>query len=205
MHLFSYVTLLAVALYMSTGIAPVAERREENPAASKISPAFSPNFSYRASEARRFIRENGFNESVCFMVDMSIPSNRMRFFIYDLRENEVKAQAMVSHGLCQGGEPGEMFSNKVGSGCSSLGKYRIGQSYYGQWGYSYKLHGLEPTNSRAYERTVVLHAHHAIPDIEVEDEIVKSLGCPMVSPGFLASLKKIINSSSRPILLWVYR
>jgi hypothetical protein len=162
------------------------------------------DFGAKATEARRYASRNGFNESVVFLIDMSVPSSRNRFFIYDLKNDSVLATALVSHGICHSGEPGARFSNTVGSGCSSLGKYKIGKSYYGQWGYSYKLHGLETSNNNAYERTVVLHSHAGIPDFETGSELVQSLGCPMVSPTFLQSLKKIINGSSKPVMLWIY-
>ena len=158
-----------------------------------------------APEARRFVRQKGYNENLVFLIDMSVPSGKNRFFIYDLKKDSVVASALVSHGVCYGGEPGARFSNIVGSGCSSLGKYKIGKSYYGQWGYSYKLHGLESTNDNAYERTVVLHSHEGVPDVETEEEIALSLGCPMVSPAFLQKLKKIINSSPKPVMLWIYQ
>jgi hypothetical protein len=162
-------------------------------------------FAAKAVEARKYVAQKGFNQELVFLVDMSIPSEKNRFFIYDLKNDEVLASALVSHGMCYGGEPGSDFSNKVGSGCSSLGKYKIGKSYYGQWGYSYKLHGLESSNSNAYERTVVLHAHNSIPDFENGRELVQSLGCPMVSPTFLEELKKIINKSEKAVMLWIYK
>lgn len=93
---------------------------------------------------------------------------------------------------------------EVGSGCTLLGKYRIGSSYTGKWGYSYKLHGLDSSNNKALERKVVLHAHGCIPEKEVADEICQSNGCPTVSPAFLQQLKNIINSSDKPVLLWIY-
>lgn len=80
-----------------------------------------------------------------------------------------------------------------------------GNPYTGMWGYSYKLHGLDSTNSNAFERTVVLHSHRCVPDESTDDEICQSNGCPTVAPGFLAQLKSIINNSIRPVLLWIYQ
>ncbi len=159
----------------------------------------------KANEARQFVKNKGFNDQFIFLIDMSISSANNRFFIYDLKNDSLVRSALVSHGVCYGGETDSKFSNIVGSGCSSLGKYKIGIPYVGQWGYSYKLHGLESTNSNAYERTVVLHSHQSIPDIETGDEIAVSLGCPMVSPNFLLTLKKVINNSKKPVLLWIYQ
>lgn len=100
--------------------------------------------------------------------------------------------------------PGRRYSNKAGSGCTSLGKYKIGSSYIGKWGYSYKLHGLDSSNNKALERTVVLHGHSCVPDKEVTEEICQSNGCPTVSPAFLQKLKALINTSKKPVLLWIY-
>jgi hypothetical protein len=85
-----------------------------------------------------------------------------------------------------------------------LGKYSIGYNYTGKFGYSYKLTGLDSSNNNAFERTVVLHSHSCVPETEVAGEICQSNGCPMVSPGFLEKLKKIINTSKKPVMLWIY-
>jgi hypothetical protein len=104
------------------------------------------------------------------------------------------------------GWKGRRYSNVVGSGCTSLGKYKIGNSYVGKWGYSYKLHGLDSTNNNAFERTVVLHSHSCVPNEVTDGEICQSNGCPTVSPDFLVpDLKKIINTPLKsPVLLWIY-
>ncbi len=159
----------------------------------------------KAAIATKFIRQKGFNESTCFLVDMSLPSGQNRFFIYNLKKDTISAAGLVAHGSCfEYWLEGRRYSNVVGSGCTSLGKYRIGLPYIGKFGYSYKLYGLDSSNNNAFERTVVLHAHSCIPETEVANEICQSNGCPMVSPNFLAHLKKIINSSKKPVMLWIY-
>jgi hypothetical protein len=159
----------------------------------------------KSFKAKQFVERNGFNKEDCFLIDMSLPSGQNRFFIYDLNKDSIISQGLVAHGNCfEGWLDGRRYSNVVGSGCTSLGKYKIGNPYTGKFGYSYKLIGLDSTNNNAFERTVVLHSHTCIPENETMDEICQSNGCPMVSPGFLQKLKKIINNSSRPILLWIY-
>ncbi|MGZ5191235.1 MAG: murein L,D-transpeptidase catalytic domain-containing protein, partial [Flavisolibacter sp.] len=90
------------------------------------------------------------------------------------------------------------------SGCTSLGKYKIGNPYQGKFGLAYKLYGLDKTNSNAFSRFVVLHAHDCVPDDETENEICQSPGCPTVSVAFLKELKTMINNSEKPVLLWIY-
>jgi hypothetical protein len=159
----------------------------------------------KSTEAQAFARRNHFNKEVCFLVDMSIFSGSKRFFIYSFKKDSIIASALVAHGNCfQYWLEGRQYSNKIGSGCTSLGKYKIGASYTGKFGYSFKLHGLDSSNSNAFERTVVLHSYHDVPDNESTDEICQSNGCPMVSPAFFNKLKEIINHSTRPILLWIY-
>ena len=136
---------------------------------------------------------------------MSLPSGDNRFFVYDLKKDTIKNSGVVTHGNCnQYWLEGRKYSNEQGSGCTSLGKYKIGYSYKGRFGLAYKLYGLDKTNSNAFNRFVVLHSHSCVPEIEVKDEICQSNGCPTVSPGYLQQLKPIIDKSSKPVLLWIY-
>jgi hypothetical protein len=71
---------------------------------------------------------------------------------------------------------------------------------------SFKLFGLDKTNDKAYERAIVLHAHHSIPATETYPyEISVSLGCPTVAPSFLGTLNDYISKSGKPILMWIYK
>jgi len=159
----------------------------------------------KAAEAKLFTQRKGYNENICFLIDMNLASGQNRFFIYDLEKDSVRAQGLVAHGNCfEYWLEGRRYSNVVGSGCTSLGKYKIGASYTGKWGYSYRLHGLDSTNNNAFERTVVLHSHSCVPNDETTDEICQSNGCPTVAPSFLKQLKTIINNSAKPVLLWIY-
>jgi hypothetical protein len=159
----------------------------------------------KVAEAWQFVKENDYNTEKCFLIEMNKPSGSQRFYIYDFKKDTITNAGLVAHGNCfEYWLEGRKYSNVVGSGCTSLGKYKIGASYSGKWGYSYKLHGLEKSNNNAFERTVVLHSHSCVPDAETNDEICQSNGCPTVAPGFLENLKKIINSSKKPLLLWIY-
>ena len=159
----------------------------------------------RAASIKSFLLRKGYNNEICFFIDMSLPSGQSRFFIYDLQNDSLRSRGLVAHGNCfENWLEGRKYSNTVGSGCTSLGKYKVGIHYYGKFGYSYKLHGLDNSNNNAFERTVVLHAHSCIPKTEIAEEICQSNGCPTVSPGFLEQLKKTINTSKKPVMLWIY-
>lgn len=161
----------------------------------------------RANQARIYIREKGFSTRYCFLVDMRLHSGKKRFFVYDLVKNSVSFSGLVSHGSCKEGFLSEAkFSNTPKAGCSSMGKYKIGKSYHGQFGKSYKMHGLENTNSNAYSRAIVLHSFSCVPDEEIYPKVIcNSLGCAGVSPSFFKKISVLIDRSDKPILLWIYK
>jgi len=159
----------------------------------------------KAEEAKTFIKDKSYNEQICFLIDMSLPSGQNRFFVYDLKKDTIKNAGVVTHGRCnQQWLEGRKYSNEPGCGCTSLGKYKIANSYYGRFGLAYKLHGLDKTNNNAFKRFVVLHAHECVPETEIKDDICQSDGCPTVAPGYLQQLKPIIDKSTKPVLLWIY-
>lgn len=160
----------------------------------------------KAILAKPFIVEEGFNETHCFLLDMRLPSGKNRFFVYNLEKDSIEMAGLVTHGSGSDNGSGDLsFSNMANSNCTSLGKYKIGQSYSGKFGLAFKLHGLDKTNSKAFERYVVLHAHACVPNDEIAPlPICQSWGCPTVSPAFLVQLKKYMDKSEAPILLWIY-
>jgi hypothetical protein len=133
-------------------------------------------------------------------------SGKKRLFVYDLDSMKILSSSLVSHG--SGSETGIkdslQFSNTPNSYMSSLGKYKIGGSYIGNFGKSYKLHGLDATNSKAYDRLVVLHRYSCVPDEEQVYEICNSLGCPMVSENYFLELDTFISASRKPMLMEIY-
>ncbi|BAV05828.1 L,D-transpeptidase catalytic domain [Filimonas lacunae] len=160
-----------------------------------------------AKSVSDYIRKNGFNTRFCFLVNMSKPSGSNRFYVYNLEKDSVEVSGLVAHGRCnENWLEGRKYSNVNGSGCTSLGRYKIGKPYHGQWGLAYKLYGLDATNSNAFNRYVVLHSHTCVPANEVApDDICQSDGCPTVAPAFLAKLAKKLDASSKPVLLYIYQ
>ena len=156
--------------------------------------------------AKDYIRAHEYNNNTCFLIDMGLPSGKNRFFVYDLNADSVELAGLVTHGSGSEGESdGLVFSNTPNSYCTSLGKYKIGNGYNGRFGLAYKLYGLDKTNSKAFDRFVVLHAHECVPNDETAPlSICLSQGCPTVSPAFLKQLKTYLDQSEKPILLWIY-
>lgn len=161
----------------------------------------------KATSLGEFAKSKSYNSNLCFLIDMSIESGKNRFFVYDMKKDSILLSGLVAHGSCDDGFSREaIFSNKVNSGCSSLGRFKVGNAYNGNFGIAYKLHGLDSSNNNAFKRFVVLHSYECVPEQETHPvPICNSRGCPMVSPGFIEKLKPIINASKKPILLWIYK
>ncbi|MEO8403332.1 MAG: murein L,D-transpeptidase catalytic domain-containing protein [Chitinophagaceae bacterium] len=172
---------------------------------NKTTNSFIKKLETKAAAAKAFVTANKYNDKVCFLIDMSLPSGQNRFFIYDLENDTVSKAGLVTHGNCnQYWLDGRKYGNTVGCGCTSLGKYKVGYPYVGVFGQAFKLYGLDKTNNMAFDRFVVLHSHSCVPETTVKDEICQSNGCPTVAPGFLATLRPIINQSRKPVLLWIF-
>lgn len=158
------------------------------------------------NELELYAIKNKCNTRYAFVVDMRIPSYKKRFFVFDLKNDSIINAGYVAHGTGSETFRNELiFSNVPDSRCTSLGKYKIGASYKGMYGQSYRLHGLDSTNNKALERAIVLHGHSCVPD-KANDEypICFSYGCPMVSTKFLQILKGYISKQGKqPILLSV--
>lgn len=159
-----------------------------------------------AAKIKPYLRQHAYNEQICFLVDMKIAPGKNRFFVYDFKKDTVVAKGLVTHGGgSQTATDALSFSNIANSNATSVGRYKIGNEYSGKFGMAFKLHGLDKTNSHAFIRFVVLHSHSCVPDEEVyPSPICTSLGCPTVAPSFLLQLKKYIQQSEKPVLLWIY-
>ncbi len=162
----------------------------------------------QAASIKEYVKANNFSTDYVFLVDMSIPSGKNRFFIYNLKEDSLVCSSLVSHGFgstIKTSEDQLIFSNNDYSFKTSLGKYKIGGSYNGTYGLAYKLYGLDSTNSKAFERAIVLHSDVHVPSTETYPyKIFQSAGCPTVSPSFLPVVGNYIKASKKPILMWIY-
>lgn len=160
----------------------------------------------KADEIKTFLKKNSkYNKDVFFLLDMRIPSNKYRFFVFDAKKNTITDSGLVAHGSGSKTATDELkFSNKDGSLMTSLGKYYIGNSYNGTFGKAYKMYGLDTTNSNAFSRNIVLHAHSKMPYEEQVHPIMLSWGCPMVNEKFYKRIQEILDSSEKNILMYIY-
>ena len=168
----------------------------------------------KVEKAFSYCKKNNMDSTFCILVDMSIHSGKNRLFVWDFKTQKVVAKGICSHGSCNGPNSDiegsyevPQFSNTHETYCSSLGKYKIGKRGYSNYGIhiNYKLHGLDTTNSNAYQRIIVLHSWEAVPNKEVYPEYAPtSWGCPMISNELMTLLDAKLKSQKQPVLLWVF-
>ena len=168
----------------------------------------------KASEALQYCREHGFNTGFCILVDMSLHSGISRFFVWDFSEDTIINCFPVGHGCCNNpwsadySSNNPAFSNKDGSHCSSLGKYKVGERGYSAWGINvkYLLHGLEATNSNALNRYIVFHSWEAVADSDVYPAgTPEGWGCPTLSNNNFKLVDTMLKKSEKPVLFWMYQ
>ncbi len=160
----------------------------------------------KLAAAKVFIAQNNLSTQYCFLIDMALPSNKKRMYVYQLSNDSIVTKGLVAHGSCNTSFLKEAtFSNTPECGCSAFGKYKIGYKYNGQFGEAFKLYGLDSSNSNAFKRFIVLHSYSCVPNEEPNFPICNSLGCPMVSPNFLDELKVYLSKTNKPILLWMFQ
>ena len=164
----------------------------------------------KADTALQFCKKNNLDTNYCILVDMKIHSGKNRMFVWDFEKNAISLSGLCCHGKggkSTGKQP--VFSNENGSNCTSLGKYKIGDRSYSQWGIHihYKLHGLENTNNNAFKRYVVLHSFDYVPNMEIYPMHLPmgfSLGCPVISNELMTLLDEKLKQKEKSVLLWIY-
>lgn len=151
---------------------------------------------------RDWLRNNDYSTSLLFIADMSLRMNIKRFYAVNPDSQKLIFDAIVSHG--SGGKSTishAVFSNTPGSFCTSKGRYRIGERYNGIYGRSYKLYGLDQSNSNAYERAIVLHAFEDLTEYEYDDPLYFSKGCPMLGQQSFQKCDALLQKEDKPVML----
>lgn len=127
------------------------------------------------------------------IVDFACHSREMRFSLVDATAGSVTASYLVAHG--RGSDPDNSgwarhFSNQAGSNASSEGSFLTGAVYSGKHGHSRRLYGLDPENSQAFERAIVLHGASYVGQdlVSKQGRIGRSLGCFAVESTAIAEV-----------------
>lgn len=163
----------------------------------------------RALAAQQFIRHHHLNEDYCILVDYSIPSGTPRLFVWSYEEGRVVARTYVMHGPGKGStDERPIFSNVIGSKCSSLGRFIVTKNHGTKLKRSFKLKGLDMSNDNAYRRGLMIHRSTWV-DLNMWRKYIplheKSCsGCITVSSKGMDDLEKLIGKEDVLLLLWTY-
>lgn len=139
------------------------------------------------------------HRDVMAVVDFSAASHEPRLHLVDLIGGGTTT-LLVAHG--RGSDPAntgwlERFSNRPGSNASSSGSFLTGEAYSGKHGHSRKLIGLDPVNSEAERRAIVIHAASYVSREMAREQgrIGRSQGCFAVSEDDLAQVMARLGPS----------
>lgn len=133
------------------------------------------------------------------IVDYSLPSDKRRLAVADVTTGKVLFYTYVAQGKGSGLKYATHFSNKPGSEASSLGVYLTGNTFYGNDGYSLRLHGLDPEfNGAAYRRDIVVHAAWYVSQQFAQryGRMGLSWGCFALSPKVESAVVQLIRGGT---------
>jgi hypothetical protein len=129
-----------------------------------------------------------------YLVDFTVHSSKPRLFRLDLKTGDVRS-FRTAHGLGSDRERtgyATRFSNTPNSDASSLGAYvTAGLSVGARDGANVLLDGLDPTNSEARNRAIIVHAaqYCEVPFLDRFGQLGRSDGCFALSHADLADLR----------------
>ena len=175
----------------------------------------------RAEEALEYCEKNGYSTDYCMLVDYGRHSGRVRFFIWDFEKEKPVLKSLCAHGYGKGSSARKpVFSNEIGSFCSSLGHYKVGKEKTMSKSKGRKallLYGQDKTNSNALQRGILIHPV-SLPNFSIYPLLIpvkvhkvlghkirpKSEGCITIPFRKYSKVVETVESSSKPLMQWVY-
>lgn len=159
---------------------------------------------------RAYCKKHNLNSEECILVDFSQYSGKERLYVYNLTDNYIEASGRVANGIGKKGLFSKAsFSNEPDSWESSLGRYKTGRMRNMNFNQitipCIEVHGLDPTNSNAHRRGIVIH-----PGLLTSKETLHpcepfSQGCFTVGDDTFKKIKSLVKESKKPILLYAYK
>lgn len=125
-------------------------------------------------------------DSVIIVLDASQHASADRLTVFRMEGNTPVVVTRTKAAVGRGSDPDgdgwlNSFSNAHNSLATSEGRYRIAEQYVGKYGISYRLDGLDSSNSNARSRAVVIHeAAYVTPE-----RAGRSYGCIAVMQGWI--------------------
>lgn len=160
-----------------------------------------------AELAYEYARVHDMNTRYAFFTDYGIISGKPRFYIWDYEKGRVIYKTHAMHGPGMGSTAEKpVFSNKIGSNCSSLGKFEVTREPGATMTRAMRLKGLDRCNSNAYCRGLMIHGAYWVNNNKWRASIplndVACQGCVTLTTDGSARVRNIVMSEDKPILLW---
>lgn len=165
------------------------------PAVGQAEPSdvhLSPSLLRRALAALEQHHASIADRHILGIADFSLPSRTPRFYVVNVASGGTRAH-WVAHG--RGSDPShtgwlERFSNEPKSNATSAGAYKTGNVYVGSHGHSMRLEGLDPSNSNALSRALVVHGAWYVSErmIGYSGMLGRSQGCLAVADSSLPEI-----------------
>ncbi len=167
-----------------TGAEPLPEGLLEHVIEQGV-PRAAARFAFDRYESWRPKIRNGKFVSI---IDFTKHSGEPRLFVVDVNTGTVDAIHVAHAKNSDANNDGlaTSFGNVPNSKKSSLGSYVFGEKYYGKYGASLKLDGLENSNSLARARSIVMHPSNYVSPSRSKQG--RSWGCPAVPYAWISSL-----------------
>jgi len=174
------------------GLAATTGGRAAFAQTDRVGGQIAPSLLQRALDALERHHDSITYRDFIGVADFSLPSRAPRFHLVRLADGNVRSY-LVAHG--RGSDPSrtgwlERFSNEPRSSATSAGAYRTGSFYVGAHGHSMRLEGLDPTNSNALSRAIVVHAAWYVSEamIGYSGMLGRSQGCFAVAGSSLPDI-----------------
>jgi hypothetical protein len=148
------------------------------------------------------------NTEKMIVVNMTEPSYRKRFYLYNFLTQQIEREHHCAHGIASSDphNPAKAvyFSNTPKSRKSSLGAMYTGEIYHGKHGKSLRLFGLEKgINDNVYRRSIVIHGAYYCENKYIREagRCGRSFGCFALDP---AITSEVIEESKEGMFLYCY-
>ncbi len=136
------------------------------------------------------------NKKYVTIIDYGKSILSTRLYLVDMENNQIVLKSTVAHAFNSGLLFAKKFSNEYNTNLSSVGSFITKGTYFGDFGYSLKIDGLDKgVNSNALSRKIIFHSTKKM-------RIVYSKGCFATSE---VINKKLIDKIKGGTLLYVTR
>ena len=104
------------------------------------------------------IQYNTPNKHYVVIIDYTKPIDDVRLFVVDMEKSTIVLRSTVAHARNSGEIYAKDYGNEMNTKKSSPGAYQTKGTYFGGFGYSMKLKGLESVNNNAERRYIIFHS-----------------------------------------------